>query len=269
MKFLPEKIGNYRVTDSMDYIGEALFDYINGGAELYLSYGLRGMTGCKYNGGGLSQITVEVYEMSSSENAFGVYTQSRDKEEYEYGQGSQRFKDFILFWKDRYYVLITSQKTTEESEKTMHLIASTIDKSIETEGATPEIIKALPKKNLVPAGFLYFHHYVWLNAYIFIADYNLLNITDKTDFVLAKYGNTDEGRCYLLAGDYPDIAETEKAFQQLKEKFAPEKEGTKPIVEQENGTWFSAWTTGNRLYAIFDAKSKLQIKSICNSIFTK
>jgi hypothetical protein len=267
MKFLPEKIDDYRVTDSMDYVGEALFDYINGGAELYLSYGLKGMTGCKYNGDKLPQITVEVYEMSSSENAFGVYTQSRDKEEDEYGQGSQRFKDFILFWKDRYYVLITSQATTEESEKTMQHIASTIDQSIEKKGNIPKIINILPQKDLVPAGFLYFHHYVWLNAYIFIANYNLLNITDKTDAVLAKYGNSSE-RCYLLIVEYQNNIEKEKAYNQLKEKFAPDKEGAKLTVELEDGTWFSTWTTGNCLYAIFDSKSKLQIENIYNSIQT-
>jgi hypothetical protein len=268
MKFLPEKIGDYRITDSMDYVGEALFDYINGGAELYLSYGLKGMTGCKYNGEGLPQITVEVYEMSSSENAFGVYTQSRDKEEHEYGQGSQRFKDFILFWKNNYYVLITSQKVTEESEKTIQHLAATIDQSIEKKGNIPKIINALPQKDLVPAGFLYFHHYVWLNAYIFIADYNLLNITDKTDAVLAKYGNADE-RCYLLIVEYQDTTETKKAYNQLKEKFASEKNGAQLTVELEDRTWFSTWMTDNRLYAIFDSKSELQIKRIYNSILTK
>jgi hypothetical protein len=249
----------------MDYIGEALFDYINGGAELYLSYGLKGMTGCKYNGQGLPQITVEVYEMSSSENAFGVYTQSRDKEEHDYGQGSQCFKDFILFWKDRYYVLITSQKATGESGKVMHEIASTIDQSIEKEGAIPEIINALPKKDLAPAGFLYFHHYIWLNAYLFIADYNILNIDDETNSVLAKYGNADE-RCYLLMIDYRDTAEAEKACNQLKEKFAPEKDDTRPVVKLEDETWFSTWTAGNRLYAIFDSKSKQQIENIYKTL---
>jgi hypothetical protein len=268
MKFLPEKIDGYRVTDRMDYVGEALFDYINGGAELYLSYGLKGMTGCKYNGEGLPQITVEVYEMSSSENAFGVYTQSRDKEEYDYGQGSQSFKDFILFWKDRYYVLITSQKATEESGKTMRRIASTIHQSIETKGAIPEIINALPKKDLVPAGFLYFHHYIWLNAYLFIADYNILNISDSTDAVLAKYGNADK-RCYLLVVDYQNITEAENAYHQLKEKFAPGKNSARPVVKLEDGAWFSAWTAGDRLYAIFDSKSKQQIENIYNSILIK
>jgi hypothetical protein len=269
MKFLPGEINDYHVTDTMYYAGEALFDYINGGAELYLSYGLKCMTGCKYNGEGLPQITVEIYEMSSSQNAFGIYTQSRDKEEYEYGQGSQRAKDFLLFWKDAYYVLITSQKAMEKSETTMQHIAAIIDKSIETKGAVPEIINALPKKDLLPAGFLYFHHYVWLNAYLFIADYNLLNITDETDFVLAKYGNADKERCFLLAGDYPDAAETEKAFQQIKEKFAPQTDAPRPVVKMEDDTWFSTWTAGKRLFAVFDAKSKLQIENIYNSIFTK
>jgi hypothetical protein len=192
MKVWPEKVDNWQVTDWLDYEGEALFDYINGGAELYLSYGLVGMTGCKYNGEGLPQVTVEIYEMTSSANAFGIYTQSRDKEEYEYGQGSQSAKDFILFWKDKYYVIITTEKVMPESEKAIRHIASLIDKAIPGTGRIPAIVDALPKIDLAPGGYLYFHHYVWLNAYLFIANYNIINISDKTDAVLAKYGSVDD-----------------------------------------------------------------------------
>jgi len=265
MKHLPEQFDDYKVTDWLDYEGEALYDYINGGAELFLSYGLKGMTGCKYNGDGLPQVTVEVYEMTSSANAFGVYTQGRDREEHEYGQGSQRFSDFILFWKDRFYILITAQKATPESEKAMTHLAVLLDKAIQTTGSIPAIVSDLPQEGLSDGGYLYFHHYVWLNAYLFIADYNIINITDKTDAVLAKYGNADK-RCYLLMADYADENEAAKAFGQLKEKFAPEATGLRPMLRLEDGTWFTAWTQGRRLCAIFNGADITQTESLFQSI---
>jgi hypothetical protein len=262
-KLLPEQFDAWRATDWLDYEGEALFEYINGGAELYLSYGLVGMTGCKYNGDGLPQVTVEIYEMTSSANAFGVYTQSRDREEYEYGQGSQCFKDFILFWKDKYYVLITAQESAPEIEKALHHVASLVDKAIPDTGQRPAIVDALPQKDLAPAGYLYFHHYIWLNAYLFIADYNLVNINDKTDALLAKYGSAD-ARYYLLIVDYPDVAAADTACEQLKKEFAPE--STDAQLRLEDGSWFRTWTRGRRLCAVFNARNPEQIENLYLSI---
>ncbi|MDR1594757.1 MAG: hypothetical protein LBS43_09815 [Prevotellaceae bacterium] len=267
MKLLPEKFDNYQVSNWLDYEGEALFDYINGGAELYLSYGLVGMTGCKYNGDGLPQVTVEIYEMTSPANAFGVYTQSRDKEEYEYGQGSLSGSDFLLFWKDKYYVIITAGKVLPESGKAIRRIASLIDKAIPEKSRIPAIVDALPKENLVPGGYLYFHHYIWLNAYLFIANYNLVNISDKTDAVLAKYGDADN-RCYLLMVDYTDTTAAITAWKQLKKEFAPDATGERPKLRLEDGTWFTTWMLGKRLCAIFDAKSINQIDNLYNLIIT-
>jgi hypothetical protein len=265
MKHLPEQFDGYKVSEQMDYEGEALYDYINGGAELYLSYGLAGMTGCKYNGDGLPQITAEIYEMTSPANAFGVYTQSRDREELEYGQGSQSLSDYVLFWKDRYCVVITTQKATPESEKAIRHLASLVDKAIPATGDKPAIVNALPQKNLVPGGYLYFHHYIWLNAYLFIADYNIINITDETDAVLAKYGSSD-ARCYLLLVEYPDADASQAACRQLKDRFAPESTDTRAKLQFEDGTWFMTWTLNKRLYAIFNGSSPEQIEDLYQSI---
>jgi hypothetical protein len=259
---LPEHFMSYRATDKLNYTGKELYDYINGGAELYLSYGLVSMTGCKYNGGNdLPQVTAEIYEMTSPANAFGVYTQSRDKEEQDYGQGSQSFPDFILFWKDRYFVTVSAQGVTSESKKAIQYLAARIDKSISETGNKPSIIDLLPEENLAPAGFLYFHHYIWLNAYFFIADYNIIAIDEQTDAVLAKYGDANV-RAYLLIVEYPDEAKASEAFRSLKEKYAPELTAGKPVIQLEDKTWFTTWQEGNRLSAIFNGNSREETEKL-------
>jgi hypothetical protein len=252
---LPETFGSYRATDKLNYIGKELYDYINGGAELYLSYGLVSMTGCKYNGDGLPQVTVEIYEMTSPENAFGVYTQGRDKEAYDYGQGSQSFPDFIFFWKDRYFVTVSTQEVIPESEQAIRYMAGLIDKSIPEKGEKPAIITDLPQEGLLPAGFLYFHHYIWLNAYLFIADYNIINIDENCHAVLAKYGEAD-ARSYLLLVAYSNEEKAMEACKRLQEKYAPELSADNPFVELEDKTWFTVWTKGNKLGAIFNGQTQ-------------
>jgi hypothetical protein len=263
---LPEQYQSYKLTERLDYAGEALYDYINGGAELYLSYGLNGMTGGKYNADGLPQVTVEVYEMTAPKNAFGVYTQSRDKDEYDYGQGSQSYDDFILFWKDRYFVIITTQKATPESREALQYMASLVEQAIPGEGTIPALVAELPKEGLSPGGYLYFHHYIWLNAYLFIADYNIADIDDQTDAILAKYGDPDE-RCYLLLVQYPDSAAAAAAAGKLKSKFAPELSPDNPVVQLEDNTWFTLGVKDDRLSALFNGNSREQVETIYQSIY--
>jgi hypothetical protein len=251
----------YRAEEWLDFTGEALYDYINGGAELYLSYGLKGMTGCKYTGGGLPQVTVEVYEMTSAPNAFGVYTQSRDREEFDYGQGSQRYDDFILFWKDRYFVLVTTQKATPESRGALHHLASLVEQAIPGTGEIPALVAELPQDGLAPGGYLYFHHYIWLNAYFFIADYNIVNITDQTEALLAKYGDA-QARAYLLLVHYPEEEEARAAGEKLRAQFAPELTADDPLVRLEDGTWFSFRVEGRKLSAVFNGHSREQIEHL-------
>jgi hypothetical protein len=265
MNTLPQNYRSYHVSELLDYTGEDLYDYINGGAELYLSYGLSGMTGCKYNGEGLPQITIEVYEMTEPKNAFGVYTQSRDREELNYGQGSQTFDDFILFWKDKYFVVITSHKSTTESREAIKHLAALVEESIPEEGDLPGIIDYLPSEGMVEGGFIYFHHYIWLNAFIFIADYNIVNISDETDAVIAKYGDVDE-RCYLLMVDYPTNEDAQAAGDKLKEQFAPELTASDPIIQLEDNTWFSMQVEDNRLAAVFNGNSRLQVEDLFQHI---
>ena len=262
---LPEQFMSYHATDRLNYTGKELYDYIDGGAELYLSYGLVSMTGCKYNGDSLPQVTVEIYEMNDSKNAFGVYTQSRDKEESDYGQGSQSFPDFILFWKDRYFVIVNTQEVVPESQKAVQYLAKLIDESIPKTGDIPSIVNVLPKEGLVPAGFLYFHHYIWLNAYFFIADHNIINIDDQTDAVLAKYYNETDTRSYLLVVEYPNEDKAVEACKQLRDNYAPECTPANPFVQLEDKTWCTIWTKGNKLGAIFNGISQEKTKELYKS----
>jgi hypothetical protein len=263
---LPEQFGTYKMSGKMDYDSNSLFEYINGGAELYLSYGLVGMSGCKYVSGDESEISVEIYEMTGSQGAYGVFTQGRYSEEYDYGQGSQSIDDFIFFWKDRYFVVITTPKLTPQSAGGIKQLALLADKAIPDTGKIPDIVKLLPQDGLQAAGFLYFKHYIWLNSYYFIADYNITDLNDQTDAVLAKYGTADN-RCYLLITAYPDTATANKAYLQLKQKFVPET-GTN-FSRIEDGTWVAVWIKDNKLGAVFNGNSRetterLYRKSIIN-----
>jgi len=264
---LPEQFGAYSVSERLEYNADNLFDYINGGAEMYRSYGLTGMKGCVYVADNLPDVTVEVYEMTEAKNAFGVFTHTRDKEENTYGQGSLSYSDATIFWKDRYYAVVSTSKITPESEEAVRLLAASVDKAIPDVGQLPAIIGCLPEKDLAVAGYTYFHHYIWLNSYYFIADFNILNIDAQTDAVIAKYG-APEQRSYLLMVEYPDDMSAQKAYDQMKERYAPETE-TNVVVRLENNTWFALWIKGNRVGSIFNGSTREATEQLYKAAFQK
>ena len=87
---LPSQVEGWK-WDGKDvkYNSKTLFDYIDGGAELYLAYGFQNATVRRFEKLNQPSITVELFEMASSEDAYGVFSFERQDEAAGIGQGSE------------------------------------------------------------------------------------------------------------------------------------------------------------------------------------
>jgi hypothetical protein len=232
---------------------EALYDYIDGGAELFISYGFKNAISYRYTKEGQPDVTAEIFDLGSAADAFGIYSQTRDKEEKDYGQGSYYVSGAQFFWKGKYWVSLITNETTDESVRLLHTLAACIDGKLTENGETPAILSVLPAEGLVPGGTLYFHHYIWLNSYYFIASENILGVDDHTPAVLAKYGSPEE-RLYLLVIQYPDGVKAEQAYAVFGKDFFPEGL-TDHCARRKDNSWLAAGLQGCLLIAVFDGKS--------------
>jgi hypothetical protein len=265
---LPDTLNGWKLTEQKRIDShEALYDHIDGGAELYISYGFRSAISCRYTREGQPDVTAEVFDMGCASDAFGVYSQTRDKEEKEYGQGSYYVNGALFFWKGRYWISLITSETTEESEHLLRSLAVYIDEKLQETGESPVMISYLPAEDLVPGGYLYFHHYIWLNSYYFIATENILNIDENTPAVLAKYGPPDE-RLYLLMIQYPDSAKAEHAYTSFGKNYFPE-----GLIENcnrlDDNTWMAAGMCGNLLVGVFSGKSKEKTQELLGKVRNK
>ena len=102
----------------MKYDSKTLFDYIDGAAELYLAYGFQSLSVRRLVKSSQPPITVELYEMASSEDAYGVFSFERQDEDIGIGQGSEFGGGLLRFWKGRYFVSIYSDGEGMEVEST-------------------------------------------------------------------------------------------------------------------------------------------------------
>ena len=252
---LPGSLQGWNIQETTHFsTNRDLYAYINGGAELYISYGFGAALSCIYTSENQPEVLADVYDLLEAGNAFGVFSQTRETENLKLGQGAFSMPGAVFFWKDRYYVSLSTQEPTKEAENFILALGDHIVKKIPGTGNLPALLKFLPEEGLVPFGYLYFHHYIWLNSYYFITDDNVLNIDDSTDAVLARYSGTDE-RQYLLMIQYASKALASAAYASFGNSFFPEGLTENCILRSDN-TWLAACLAENMILAVFNGNSR-------------
>ena len=251
---LPSEVSGWKKAEPPEtYDKSNLFDYIDGGAELYISYNFRKLLAVRYKGAGEEEIVIDIFDMGNSFNAFGLFSHGREREDRLAGQGSEYSAGLLTFWKDRYYVSILAYPETEGKKEIVIGLGRMLADAVPEEGAVPPVIGLLPQRNLIPESVRYFHHYIWLNSHFFIANENILLIDDETQAVLAKY-KTDGKPVHLLIALYPDAAKAKKAEQSfLRNYLTDAREG---MARMPDGLWTGCRVDGNRLSIVFSAPSQ-------------
>ncbi len=253
--FLPDSVNQFRsIGDDRFLNPENLYGYIDGGAELYLSYGFKVGVHREYKSNSGAEIYADIFDMNSSKNAFGVFSHSRETDEQGFGQGSQDYGDAVIFWKDHYYIAISSRGEDAGMKEALHLCAAYIDRAIKSTGELPDILRHLPPEGLVPASPLYFNHYVWQNSYCYLTDDNLLKIDSTTDAVLARYKTDGETLCLMMV-KYPSVQLSNDSFKSISATMKPE-HNTWYSSTGENGKWIIAQKKDFYLVVIFNVTVK-------------
>jgi hypothetical protein len=199
---------------------------------------------------------VEVYEMTSSEDAYGVFSFERQDEPAGIGQGSELGGGLLRFWKGKHFVSIYADGEGTEVEPAILQIGRSVADSIPGTGPEPRVIGFIPGKELgwVDRSVYYLKSHVLLNQRFFISHQNILHMSRKTEAVLADY--LQEGqKSHLLLVRYPDAEEARDAFQSFMRVYLPDA-GGKDRLKTEDGKWTLAWQKNEFVLIVFGAPSE-------------
>ena len=261
---LPSNVDAWsNVGNDKEYNEDNLYEHINGGAELFISYGFIKTISRTYSKGGEAEISVDIYNMIEPKNAFGIFSHSRESIDYTYGQGCQIYEDAVLFWKDRYYVAISCFKCIDNTQDVLLEMARYISSSIDSEGSLPEILSKLPRNKLLEESILYFNHHAWQNAFYYLGDDNFLFITKETDVVLAKYGEAGNLQ-YLMMIQYIDDQKASLAMENFRKDYLEDSD--KQIMLLEDGFWLGTAKKDSFVMLVFHGNSKEQVIDLLNSV---
>ncbi len=240
-----------------------LFDYIDGGAELFLAYDFQKLAVQRYipaieDSIEEKTITVEIWQMNSPEDAYGVFSMDQEGEKVSIGQNGVYDAGYLRFRKNVYMVRILQMVAS--SKETIFRWGREIDQKIQQEGKLPLLVQQVPPDSLLAGSVCFFHKQIILNNLYPISDQDKLNLNTETDCVLADF-RVCEDRLKLLLIRYPDSTEAKTIETSLKEShvikgdIAPDK---MPATKERELSGMEL--SRNYLILVFEGKDKQNIK---------
>jgi hypothetical protein len=244
------KTGDWVVDGQAEiYDRESIFKYMNGAGEIYRMYDYRQLEVVRLKKAGASEITIELFDMDSAGDGFGVFSHMRESPDAGVGEGSEYRKGLLCFWQGKYFVCIRSEDETPEIKQTIFEFAEIITDAITPAKATPDIMKLIPEDNLSAETVRYFHLFSTLNYHYYLAAENIFNLDEQTEAFLATY---KPHRCYFLGIKYPAESTADAAYRKFVSSYIPEA-GESGAMVLENNKWVVSERYNEYIFVVFDA----------------
>jgi hypothetical protein len=251
--FMPRTVGPWVSGLDRVYDSQTIFQYLDGAGEVYRSYHMRLLVSRQFHKEGHPEIVADLFDMGSSEDAFGIFTDDVDGEDAGIGQGSSYQAGLLTFWKDRYFGSVSAERETPESKDAVLELGRRIAAAIPKNGPTPRLLAALPPEGLDARHVRYLHDSSTLNDHFFVADKDILELDQTASAVLAPYV-TAGGKSFLLVVSYPDEDRAGRAFESFSKSYMP---GAKRpgIFRTVDRKWTASARAGDIVIVVFNADS--------------
>lgn len=260
---LPSEMAGWRWDDQKErHDSRTLFSYMDGAAELYLAYGFQDLTVRRFVKPGLPPITVELYKLASSADAYGVFTFERQDESAGIGQGSEFGGGMLRFWKGAYFASIYAEGEGAEVESALAGIGRQVADAIPAAGPEPELIAAVPGREfgLVERSLRFLRSHVLLNQRFFISHRNILNLDRTTEAVLAQY-HRDRQKTHILIVRYPDPKAAGDAYRSFLTSYLPDA-GGRDRAKVNDGRWTVARRQAEAILIVFGAPTETDAEDL-------
>lgn len=247
------------------YDRKTIYDYMDGGAEVYLAFDFRNAFVRKYKSPAGEEIALDIYDMGSPEEAFGVFSCDREEPEAGIGQESEYGYGLLRFRQGRFFVSITAAGDDKKAEKAILELGKAVAPLLGPPGPVPDLLKCLPESGLKENRTSYFHAVVNLNNRFFISSENILGLGKDTDCVFAEYEASPAESGYLLIVRCPDEVRSRAACDSFLKAYLREA-GPDAAALTENGKWTMARVHRNYLAVVFEASPKEYAETLHSAI---
>lgn len=259
-----DEVNGFELIEKPEYYkGDDLFFLINGGADIYLEYGFKDVISATYkNEPGLS-FKVEIYQLLHDSAAYGIFSFNRgDKPlSHEIGDECIHEKDFLIFIKANYYIVLTTQFNYETQKVNLVEKAKLIAAKIKGSGSLPLLVAEFDQ--LAP-------NHTYLLGNLALSNIYLFDFTDIFQFADGLFFIQNDVSTFVF--NYPSDEITEKTFQKVKtrlqnsSRFLNFKETETGFYLTDKKEQFLIFTSHkNRIYVLI-GKNKVDIEDLMKII---
>jgi CubicO group peptidase (beta-lactamase class C family) len=266
-----------RITPAPDverYNRDNLSDYCDGGAAKYLAYDFVELSVRRYTTDAGKAVTVELYSMASADDAYGLWSNDRRGEHPDLGADAHATyaKGLLEDCKGPLFCRVLCIGATDRERDLVLAMARQIaGKVAGAAEAEPALIRRLPSRGLVADSAVYFHEDATLGHVYYLADGNPLDLSARTNGVLAEYRRGDDHAVAIVV-EYPTRAEADAAFRRFCSTYLPEREltagATQLTAPVERGRFCAAATRGAHVFVVLEAKARTAAEGLMRDLET-
>lgn len=211
-QFLPEKTTRsdlVRFSKVRTFAGESLWEYINGGAEMYHLYKFIDVTTADYKNDQV-ELVADIYHFDGADNAFGLYSMLTPADAEIVKLGVQGFISpaSVNFVKGEYLIRLTGFEDTNESDLALINLAEELNEKIPGITEKPKQFGLFPSENMV-AGLDKYYAEQFMGQK-FLMEVFSRNIAFEADTVTLFISADESGGKFLQWSNYADQIKRKK-----------------------------------------------------------
>ncbi len=205
--FFPQLKGWAKKGNPVTYTPDNLYEYINGAADVFLSYDFVKLAVLSFENKEKASITVDIYHHSSPINGFGIYSQEKPQKGPYLTIGTQGYyeKGILNFLKGSYYVKISGYDLGDRDEAVLTDTAKKIAGKIDAKPHFPKTVDCFPEEEKVEHSERYIAQNFLGHSFLhsaFVADYGKDGRTIEVFIIQAG----DEKEAEKILTDYTNFA---------------------------------------------------------------
>jgi uncharacterized protein DUF6599 len=179
------------------YDQDTLFDFMNGAAELYFTYGFESLAVGMYENAAGKTLRLEVYRTATDADAYGLYAYSAYGDPLDIGTEGRRASGIgLFFWQHRTFVQIGSRDPIDDAD--LQAFGEAVVSALPQAGTRPALVDALPTEGLQPESVRFFHEQMALENFLWLGTENVLGLGPETEGIVAEYVLEDQLATLLI-----------------------------------------------------------------------
>jgi len=133
------------------FYADNLWEYIDGAAEIYLTYDFQRVATLTYESGPEKSLTIDIYEHDTPRNAFGIYSQEKPTEGDFLQIGTQGYYDrgILNFYFGSYYVKIMGFDLGEGEKQFLESTGREVAGGLNAQAVVPKPLQCFPAEGKI------------------------------------------------------------------------------------------------------------------------